>query len=71
MFGQMLLILLQIMCVFWAGKTSLDWITAAAEDCECDSETCICDFQANDRQTEGLLKRTYKFNRIGNGTDQL
>lgn len=30
-----------------------DWITAATEDRECDSETCICDFQADDRHTEG------------------
>lgn len=29
------------------------------------------DFKADDRETEGLLNRTYNFNRIGNGTHQL
>lgn len=47
-----------ITCVLFlgGGKISLDRTTAAAgaERCECDSGTCMCDFQADDRQTEGV-----------------
>lgn len=50
------------MCVCVLGGAQL------LKKAECVTVEHICDFQADDRQTEGLLNRTYNFNRIGNGT---